>query len=93
VTNVSVEVGNGLAGLPAHAPFDAIMVSGAVDAVPKALLDQLKPGGRLFAIEGEAPAMEGVLYSRVDQEFRRLAVFETVVAPLREAELAPAFVF
>ncbi len=93
VTNVSVEVGNGLAGLAAHAPYDAIMVSGAVVAVPRALLDQLKPGGRLFAIEGAAPAMEAVLYTRVGADFRRLAVFETVVAPLFDAEPAPAFVF
>ncbi|MCX7157486.1 MAG: protein-L-isoaspartate O-methyltransferase [Rhodocyclales bacterium] len=93
VTNVTVEVGNGLAGLPAHAPYDVIMVSGAVAAKPKALLDQLKPGGRLFAIEGKAPAMEAVLYTRVGNDFRRLAVFETVVAPLRDAEPAPAFVF
>ena len=93
VTNVTVEVGNGLAGLPAHAPYDVIMVSGAVAAAPKALLDQLKPGGRLFVIEGKAPAMEAVLYTRVGNEFRRVAVFETVVAPLRDAEPAPAFVF
>ena len=93
VTNVTVEVGNGLPGLPAHAPYDAIMVSGAVAAVPQALLDQLKPGGRLFAIEGTAPAMQAVLYTRADKDFRRLAVFETVVAPLRDAEPAPAFVF
>ena len=93
VTNVSVEVGNGLPGLPAHAPYDAIMVSGAVAAVPQALLDQLKPGGRLFAIEGTAPAMQAVLYTRADKDCRRLAVFETVVAPLRDAEPAPAFVF
>ena len=93
VTNVSVEVGNGLAGLAAHAPYDAIMVSGAVVAVPQVLLDQLKPEGRLFAIEGVAPAMEAVLYTRVGTDFRRLAVFETVVAPLRDAEPAPAFVF
>jgi len=93
VTNVTVEVGNGLAGLPAHAPYDVIMVSGAVAATPRALLDQLKPGGRLFAIEGKAPAMEAVLYTRVGSEFRRLAVFETVVAPLRDGEPAPAFVF
>ena|SRR5664279_3370670 len=93
VTNVSVEVGNGLAGVAAHAPYDAIMVSGAVATVPRALLDQLKPGGRLFAIEGAAPAMQAVLFTRVGQDFRRLAVFETVVAPLRDAEPAPAFVF
>ena len=93
VTNVSVEVGNGLAGLPSRAPYDAIMVSGALAKVPRALLDQLKPGGRLFAIEGAAPAMQAVLYARVGEDFRRLAVFETVVAPLRDAEPAPAFLF
>ena len=93
VTNVSVEVGNGLAGLPSRAPYDAIMVSGAWATAPRALLDQLKPGGRLFAIEGAAPAMQAVLYARVGEDFRRLAVFETVVAPLRDAEPAPAFFF
>lgn len=93
VTNVSVEVGNGLGGLPAHAPFDAIMVSGAVAEVPRALLDQLKPGGRLFAIEGAAPAMEAVLYTQAESGFKRRVVFETVVAPMRDAEPAPTFVF
>ena len=93
VTNVTVEPGNGLAGLPAHAPFDAIMVSGAVTEVPSALLDQLKPGGRLLAIEGAAPAMEAVLYTRSEGGFRRKAVFETVATALRDAEPAPAFVF
>ena len=93
VTNVSVEVGNGLPGLPAHAPFDAVMVSGAVARVPQVLLDQLKPGGRLFAIEGAAPAMEAVLYTRAENGFKRRAVFETVVASLRDAEPAPVFVF
>ena len=93
VTNVSVEDGNGLAGLPAHAPYDAIMVSGAVAAVPQVLLDQLKPAGRLFAIEGVAPAMQAVLYTRKGKDFHRLAVFETVVAHLLDAEPAPKFVF
>lgn len=93
VTNVTVEVGDGLAGLAAHAPYDAIMVSGAVTKVPPALLDQMKPGGRLFAVEGRAPAMEAVLYTRVGDDFRRVVVFETEVAPLSEAAPAPAFVF
>jgi len=93
VTNVVVEVGNGLAGLPAHSPYDAIMISGAVARVPQVLLDQLKPGGRLFAIEGAAPAMQAVLYTQAGESFRRVAVFETVVASLRDAEPAPAFAF
>lgn len=93
VTNVSVEVGNGLAGVTAHAPYDAIMVSGAVAKVPQVLLDQLKPGGRLFIIEGAAPAMQAALYTRVGTEFSRSVVFETVVAPLRDAEPVSAFVF
>ena len=93
VTNVMVEVGNGLTGSPAHAPYDAIMISGAVAKVPQVLLDQLKSGGRLFAIEGAAPAMEAALYTKAGNSFRRVAVFETVVAPLRDAEPAPAFAF
>jgi protein-L-isoaspartate(D-aspartate) O-methyltransferase len=93
VTNVSVEVGNGLAGSPGHAPYDAIMISGALDKVPVDLRDQLKPGGRLFVIEGAAPAMQAVLYTRTGADFTRLAMFETVVAPLRDVEPAAQFVF
>lgn len=92
-SNVSVELGNGLAGLAAHAPYDAIMVSGAVPKVPQVLLDQLKPGGRLFAFEGEAPAMQGAVYTRSGDGLRRVAVFETVVASLRDAEPAASFAF
>jgi protein-L-isoaspartate(D-aspartate) O-methyltransferase len=68
-------------------------VSGAVAVVPAVLLDQIKPGGRLFVIEGTSPVMQAVLYTRVGEEFRRLAVFETMVAPLRNAEPVPAFAF
>lgn len=93
VTNVAVEVGNGLAGLAAHAPFNVIMVSGAVARVPQVLLDQLKPGGRLFAIEGAAPAMAAVLYVRTANGFSRRAIFETVAPAMREAEPAVAFEF
>jgi protein-L-isoaspartate(D-aspartate) O-methyltransferase len=93
VTNVSVQTGNGLSGLAAHAPFDVIMVSGAVAEVPGVLLDQLKPGGRLFATTGAAPAMEAAVYTRTEKGVQRRAVFETVVAPLSEAEPAPAFAF
>jgi len=45
--NVTVYEGDGYAGVPAHAPYDAVMVTAAPEKVPQALLDQLKPGGRL----------------------------------------------
>jgi protein-L-isoaspartate(D-aspartate) O-methyltransferase len=45
--NVTVRVGDGYAGWAEQAPFDGIMVTAAAPDVPKPLVDQLKPGGRL----------------------------------------------
>lgn len=45
--NVSVKAGDGYAGWPEHAPFDAILVTAAPETVPEPLIEQLKPGGRL----------------------------------------------
>lgn len=45
--NVTVRSGDGYGGWPAHAPFDAIIVTAGAAAVPPALIDQLKPGGKL----------------------------------------------
>ncbi|WP_433911473.1 protein-L-isoaspartate O-methyltransferase family protein [Sphingomonas yabuuchiae] len=45
--NVTVRAGDGYAGAPDAAPFDAIVVAAGSDAVPQPLLDQLKIGGRL----------------------------------------------
>jgi protein-L-isoaspartate(D-aspartate) O-methyltransferase len=45
--NVSARAGDGYRGWPEHAPFDAIIVTAAAPAVPPALVEQLKPGGRL----------------------------------------------
>jgi protein-L-isoaspartate(D-aspartate) O-methyltransferase len=47
--NIHVRHGNGYLGWPEHAPFDRIMVTAAPDAVPPALVEQLKVGG-LMAI-------------------------------------------
>ncbi len=49
---VRLVLGDGTLGLPAFAPFDAIVVAAAGLAVPQALLEQLAPGGRLVAPEG-----------------------------------------
>jgi protein-L-isoaspartate(D-aspartate) O-methyltransferase len=45
--NIEVRIGDGYKGWPEKAPFDAIVVTAAAPHVPQALLDQLKPGGRL----------------------------------------------
>jgi len=51
--NVFVRIGDGYHGWPEHAPFDAIIVTAAVEEVPKPLLEQLKDGGRLIIPAGE----------------------------------------
>jgi len=54
ISNVEVRVGNGAAGWPEHAPFDAIIVTAAAGDVPQALVDQLRSPGRM-AIPVGAP--------------------------------------
>ncbi len=46
-TNVEVRAGDGYAGWPEHAPFDAIIVAAAPDHVPPKLVEQLAPGARM----------------------------------------------
>jgi protein-L-isoaspartate(D-aspartate) O-methyltransferase len=46
-TNVRTRIGDGYNGWPGHAPFDAIIVTAAPDHIPLALIEQLKPGGRM----------------------------------------------
>jgi protein-L-isoaspartate(D-aspartate) O-methyltransferase len=50
VDNVAVETGPLAGGVPAHGLYDAIVIEGAVERLPEALADQLKPGGRIVAI-------------------------------------------
>ena len=46
-TNVEIKTGDGRAGWPERAPFDAIVVAAAAQRIPEALTEQLVPGGRL----------------------------------------------
>ncbi len=62
--NVTLRTGDGTKGWPEEAPFDAILVAAAGQAVPPPLIEQLAPGGRLIVPVGKLGAV---------QELRRLS--------------------
>lgn len=94
VANVSVDLGDAAQGWSLYAPYDVIVVSASMPVLPESLLKQLKIGGRLIAVVGEAPAMQVQLVTRSDEEaFTTVSVFETVVAPLVNATQRKKFVF
>jgi protein-L-isoaspartate(D-aspartate) O-methyltransferase len=57
-TNIEMRTGDGSLGWPEHAPFDRILVAAAPDLVPPALLQQLKPGGRMVIPAGIEDAQQ-----------------------------------
>lgn len=83
VGNVSIEVGNGVDGWSQRGPYDAIVISGSVPSVSPSLLKQLRVGGRLAVITGEAPVMEAQLITcTAEGTYNTVNLFETVVPVL-----------
>ena len=64
VDGVEVVVGDGTAGLPERAPFDAIVVCAAFESVPEPLVGQLAQGGRLVQPVGPGGRDEVTLFER-----------------------------
>ena len=86
---VDAKPAEGAAGLPGEAPFDVIVLSGSVAEVPRALLQRLKPGGRLVAVVGDEPVMRARLYTRAGAAaFTETDLFDTV-APRLEGFVQP----
>ncbi len=94
IVNVTVEQGDAARGWSKHAPYDVIVLTGSTPVLPDAFLAQLAPGGRLFAVVGEPPAMSARLVTAVGGgSFNTLDLFETVLAPLKNALEREKFVF
>jgi len=94
VTNAKVELGNGARGWANGAPFDVIVISGALEVLPDAFLKQVKVGGRIAAIIGEAPSMSANIITRVSETaYDTVKVFETNVRYLQSAETLSHFEF
>lgn len=96
--NVTLLVEDGAAGTSpgfrSQAPWDVIVLTGSVPVLPKALLDGLAPGGRLFAVVGEAPVMAArVVTCIAPGAHRSVGLFETVIAPLANCEQPARFRF
>ena len=95
ITNVSVAQGNGAQGwAKGMEPYDVIVVSGALPVVPDSILQQVKVGGRIAVIVGEAPVMTAQLITRTgNREFQTENLFETNIRLLHEASTPSKFTF
>ncbi|MCB1998314.1 MAG: protein-L-isoaspartate O-methyltransferase [Burkholderiaceae bacterium] len=94
VTVREVAAAEGAKGLPAEAPFDAILLSGSVAEVPRGLLEQLKIGGRLLAIVGDEPIMHARLFTRTaEAAWSSVDVFDTTAPRLLGFDVGSRFTF
>jgi protein-L-isoaspartate(D-aspartate) O-methyltransferase len=92
--NVTVEIGDAAHGWPGHAPYDVIVLTGSTPLLPKDFVEQLAPGGRLFAVVGEPPVMTArLVMATLPGAWRSTDLFETVIAPLVNAEHPARFKF
>ena len=83
IFNVEVRNANGAEADLLKTPFDVIALSGSVAAVPAALLEMLKVGGRLCASTGDEPMMRATLVTRVgDAAWRTTQAWDTVAPRL-----------
>lgn len=84
VDNVTLIAADGLYGFTRHAPYNRIIVNGAMKSVPGALLDQLDENGLLVAPVGEGPTQTLVTLRRQDRTFTRAELRTVRYLPLIE---------
>jgi protein-L-isoaspartate(D-aspartate) O-methyltransferase len=94
VTNITLHIGDGSHGWSTDAPYDVIVLTGSTPILPTGILEQLAPGGRLFAVVGEPPVMVAKLVTcSAASTFATVELFDTVIDPLTNAERASRFRF
>ncbi len=97
IANASLSVGDAARAQPAAigtGKYDAIVLTGSTPVLPGGFLELLNGGGRLFAVVGDAPVMKARVYTReATGTVTHRDVFETVLAPLANAEQPERFSF
>ena len=94
IHNVTLETGDAARGWDKHGPYDVIVLTGSLPLLPDAFRASLQPGGRLFTVVGEPPVMEARLVTCLSRSvYNTTTLFETCIAPLRNAIQPERFVF
>ena len=92
--NVTVVEGDSARSPLGEASYDVIVLTGSTPVLPQAFLDRLNPGGRLFAVTGDAPVMKAVLVRQGARgEFQHVELFETQLRLLDNAQQPARFKF
>ena len=91
--NITVVTGPMNAGWPYAAPYDAILIDGAVEFVPEAITAQLKDGGRLAAVVGTGRAAKALIHLRSGEFVSARPIFDAAIPPLPGFSRPPQFVF
>ncbi|RDV01057.1 protein-L-isoaspartate O-methyltransferase family protein [Undibacter mobilis] len=92
-TNVKVVTGPLSSGYASAAPYDAMLVEGAVEELPDALRAQLKDGGRLVCVMGAAPGGSAMAFRRSGAELGGRRIFDASAAMLPGFAKAAEFAF
>ncbi|MCI5048991.1 MAG: protein-L-isoaspartate O-methyltransferase [Rickettsiales bacterium] len=98
--NISIRTAAQHQGCPESAPYDIILIDGAVEDVPQAILDQLSDSGRLITVRnkqlkpGEPVGMgEAIIIEKFDGQCVERALFDTAVPVLSAFRKDSGFVF
>jgi protein-L-isoaspartate(D-aspartate) O-methyltransferase len=91
--NIELAKGDLVAGYPAGAPYDVILLEGAVEVVPAALLEQLAERGRLVSVVGYGRTGRATVHLKVGGDVSGRVAFDAAARPLEGFEKPPAFAF
>ena len=94
INNVELFVGDAMRGWQPEQAHDVVVVTGSVASVPEQFLGWVNPGGRLFVVTGDSPAMEACLMKRLDvTDWSGESLFETDLPRLVNADQPAEFEF
>lgn len=94
IDNVTLETGDASESWTKHSPYDLIVITGSLPELSEAFKQSVNIDGRIFAILGDAPAMQATLFTRTDKDtWETDVLYETVVPRLQNVKERKQFNF